>query len=46
MAKLLGAHGVDVNLRGSSGSTAFDIANMIGGWVRVSNNVVTTFIAL
>ena len=30
MAKLLGCRGADVNLRGKSGSTAFDIANMLG----------------
>ena len=30
VARLLGQHGADVNLRGKSGSTAFDIANMLG----------------
>ena len=30
VAKLLGGHGAAVNLRGKSGSTAFDIANMLG----------------
>ena len=30
MAKLLGGRGADVDIRGKSGSTAFDIANMIG----------------
>ena len=30
MVKLLGQHGVDVNVRGKTGSSAFDVANMIG----------------
>ena len=30
VAQLLGCHGAAVNIRGKSGSTAFDIANMLG----------------
>ena len=30
MARLLGQHGADVNHRGKSGLTAFEIATMIG----------------
>ncbi len=30
VARLLGERGAQVNVRGKSGSTAFDIANMIG----------------
>ena len=30
MVKLLGEYGAQVDIRGNTGSTAFDIANMIG----------------
>ena len=36
VAKLLGNHGAAVNLRGKSGSTAFDIANMLGELLNLS----------
>ena len=35
VAKLLGNHGAAVNLRGKSGSTAFDIANMLGEFLNL-----------
>jgi hypothetical protein len=41
VAKLLGNHGAAVNLRGKSGSTAFDIANMLGDieMIRIVANI-------
>lgn len=48
MVELLGQYGADVNVRGNSGSTAYDIASMIGmtviqpsEWLNYGSNVRT-----